>query len=565
MVLIALLIGVLGGYGAIVFRVLISEFQRLVWDSNHLLLADIRALEWYWILIIPTVGGVFVGAIVHYFAAEAKGHGVPEVMEAIALREGRIRPRVVIGKAVASSLCIATGGSVGREGPIVQIGAALGSTIGQWLKVGPGRLRTLTGCGAAAGIAATFNAPVAGALFAVEVVLGDFGVPKFSMIVLASVAATVVSRSYLGNFPTFDTPPYTLSHPGELIFYAVLGAVAALVGVAFIRVLCFAEDRFDENSAPLPIKTAIGGTAIGVIALAFPGVLGVGHESVNNALQGTPAVPLLLGLLVAKLLATSITLGSGGSGGIFAPSLFLGGTAGALVGNLAQVLAPETAAPPGAYALVGMGAVVAATTHAPITAILIIFEMTNEYEIILPLMTSCIIATLVSSSLHPESIYTVKLVRRGVNIRAGQNIDVLRNVKVREVMRPDPVTVSPNMSLPALLNLVSNSSERCFYVVDDDRHLRGVISMLEVQALLPGAEVLRDLVLASDVASTTWPSLTADEMLDRVVAELDGDYGLEIPVVEDGVLIGALRTDDVLTRYKQEVLKREMAVSLDHH
>ncbi len=565
MILVALTIGILGGYGAILFRVLISTFQNLFWHVPDFPLEYMHSLPWYWIVAVPTAGGAVVGAIVHFFASEAKGHGVPEVMEAVALREGRIRPRVVVAKAVASSLCIASGGSVGREGPIVQIGAALGSSVGQFLRVGPGRLRTLTGCGAAAGIAATFNAPIAGALFAVEIVLGDFGVPQFSPIVLASVAATVVSRTYLGNFPTFDIPSYTLVHPAELIGYGILGCLAALVAIAFTTTLEFVEDRNDEVDIPLPFKTAFGGLLVGTIAIVFPGVFGVGHEPVNMILNGLSPWTLLLPLLVAKLLAVCITLGSGGSGGIFAPSLFLGATLGALVGNAVGAIAPEFAGPPGAYALVGMGAVVAGTTHAPITAILIIFELTNSYEIILPLMTSCIVATLLSSRLHPESIYTVKLLRRGVDLRAGQDINVLRAVRVREVMHDKPVTVAPGMALPALISLVARGNERCFYVVDEDRRLKGVISMTEVQALLPGMDVLKDLVLASDIALPDWPRVSPDDTLDRVVADLDGDYRHEIPVLDsDGVLMGSIRTEDVLTRYKQEVLRREVATSLEH-
>ena len=567
MVLVALLVGVLGGYGAIAFRVLIEWFQSLFWGTEHFSIAYLQSLPWYWIVGIPAFGGVLVGWIVDRFAKEAKGHGVPEVMEAVALREGRIRPRVVIAKALGSSLCIASGGSVGREGPIVQIGAALGSTVGQALRVGPGRLRTLTGCGAAAGIAATFNAPIAGALFAVEIVLGDFGVPQFSPIVLASVAATVVSRSYLGNFPTFDIPSYSLEHPIELVSYVLLGAAAAVVAIVFIETLNFFEDRFDEyEGVSQPIKTAVGGALLGLLALVYPGVLGVGHEAMNQTLSGQTAWLMLLPLLMAKLLAVSLTIGSGGSGGIFMPSLFLGATLGALVGHASGFLFPATSAPPGAYALVGMGALVAAATHAPITAILIIFELTNEYAIILPLMTSCIVATLLSSRLHPESIYTVKLMRRGVDLRAGQDLNVLKAVTVRDVMRERPVTVAPGMTLPKLMDLVARSDERCFYVVDDNLILKGVISMTEVQALLPGQEVLRDLVLASDVALQDWPRVAADDTLDAVVADLDGDFRHELPVLnEDGALVGAVRAEDVLTRYKQEVLRRELATTLDHH
>jgi len=564
MVLVAVVIGILGGYGAIAFRFLISVFQEAFWRTSDYSLAYISQLPWYVVVFTPAAGGVLVGAIIHYFAREAKGHGVPEVMEAVALREGRIRPRVVIAKALASSACIASGGSVGREGPIVQIGAAIGSSLGQLLKTGPGRLRTLAGCGAAAGIAATFNAPIAGALFAVEVVLGDFGVPHFSPIVMASVAATVVSRAYLGDFPAFEIPSYSLVHPGELLAYGVLGVLAAFVAIAFIQSLYFAEDRFDEIKLPLPAKACLGGMGVGAIALFYPGILGVGYESINNALMGSPALTLLLPLILAKLLAVGITIGSGGSGGVFAPSLFLGAMLGASVGQVVNMLFPDATAPPGAYALVGMGAVVGATTHAPITAILIIFELTNEYRVILPLMTSCIIATLLANRLHPESIYTLKLLRRGVNLRAGQDINVLRAIKVSEVMRDKPTVVAPGMSLQGLLSLFARSNARYFYVVDDQRTLQGVITMTEVQMVMPNADLLKDLVVASDIASNHWPGVSPSDTLDEVAGQLEGEYRHEVPVVEGGILVGTLRIEDLLARYKQEVFKREMSVSLEH-
>jgi CIC family chloride channel protein len=563
MVLAAVVVGILGGYGAIVFRFMIHWFQEAAWRTHEYSPAYVGGLPWWVIVLTPAAGGVIVGLVARYFTPEAKGHGVPEVMEAVALNEGRIRPRVVVGRALASSLSIATGGSVGREGPIVQIGAAIGSSVGQFLRAGPGRLRTLAACGAGAGMAATFNAPIGGALFAVEVVIGDFGVPLFSPIVMASVAATVVSRAYLGDLPAFAIPHYSLVHPAELFAYAVLGVLAGLLAIVFIRVLYFAEDQLDAIAVPLPIKAALGGAAVGVIALEYPGVFGVGYETINVALMGSPTLGLLLMLLVAKLLATSITIGSGGSGGVFAPSLFLGAMLGAAVGHGVQAIAGGACAPPGAYALVGMGAVVAATTHAPITAILIIFELTNEYRVILPLMTSCIISVLLSTRLHPNSIYTLKLTRRGVNLLGGTDINLLRGVRVRDVMRNNVVTVSPRMALPALLSVVARSNARSFYVVDDNLNLQGVISMMEVQALLPSVEALKDLVVASDLASSSGPTVSPDDTLDTVVGRMDGGNHYEVPVVENGVLIGELRTEDMLARYKQEVFKREMVVNLD--
>ena len=362
MVLVSIVIGLLGGLGAIGFRECIRLFQLVAWRADPVTLDFVRTLPWWWKVLVPALGGLLVGMIITRFAAEAKGHGVPEVMESVALRGGRIRPRVVLAKLLASGVCIASGGSVGREGPIVQIGSAIGSSIGQWLRIGERRLRTLVGCGAAAGIAATFNAPVAGALFSVEIILGDFGVTQFSPIVISSVVATVVSRHFLGDFPAFEVPQYSLVSAGELAAYAVLGLIAGLAAIAFVRALYGAEDLFDVIRLPAILKPALGGAMIGLIALRFPAIFGVGYEAINEALRGELGWKLLVVLAAVKIVAVSLTIGSGGSGGVFAPSLFIGATLGGAVGTVVHYLWPEASGGPGAYALVGMGAVVAAGT-----------------------------------------------------------------------------------------------------------------------------------------------------------------------------------------------------------
>ncbi|MEE8167053.1 MAG: chloride channel protein, partial [Myxococcota bacterium] len=332
MVVVAALIGLLAGFGAVGFRLLIELVNRIAWGQGPVTLEHLAGLPLWWKVLAPAAGGLVVGLITWRFAREAKGHGVPEVMEAVALRGGRIRPRVVIAKMLASGVCIGSGGSVGREGPIVQIGSALGSTVGQLLKIDRARLRTLVGCGAAAGIAGTFNAPVAGALFALEVILGDFGVTQFSPIVISSVAATVVSRRFLGDFPAFDVPPYSLVHASELFAYVGLGILAGLAALAFTRTLYAFEDAFEKRRAPSWLKPVLGGVLIGLIGIMVPHIFGVGYEAIDQALQGTMAWKFMLLLVGLKILAVSITIGSGGSGGIFAPSLFIGAMLGGAVG-----------------------------------------------------------------------------------------------------------------------------------------------------------------------------------------------------------------------------------------
>ncbi|MBN1824875.1 MAG: chloride channel protein [Candidatus Eisenbacteria bacterium] len=562
MVLVALAIGLLGGLFSVAFRRFIHFVQVFAWRNDTFLLDHVRSLPAWWKIGVPAAGGLLVGLIIHFFAREAKGHGVPEVMEAVALRGGRIRPRVVIAKMIASGICIASGGSVGREGPIVQIGSSLGSAIGQWLRMGERRLRTLVGCGAAAGIAGTFNAPVAGALFAVEVILGDFGVSQFSPIVISSVAATVVSRRFLGDFPAFEVPHYALVNPAELFAYALLGVIAGLTALAFVRVLYGAEDLFDAVPIPGPAKTVLGGAMIGVIALKFPEIYGVGYEAIGEALKGGMVWHLLLALAVIKILAVSTTIGSGGSGGIFAPSLFVGAMTGGAVGAGVHSIWPETTAGPGAYALVGMGAVVAAATHAPITAIVIIFEMTNDYKIILPLMITCIIATLLAMQIQKASIYTMKLLRRGVDIREGQTVNVLRNVRVRDVMRTEFTAVQPQ---DRLLSIVSRFIEKpggSVFVVDPENRLLGVITINDIRPILNELDSMDSLLIAQDMMQESgFLAVFPEDALDGVMTRF-GHYRFEAPVLEGDRVIGSVWPEDVIRRYEAELFKRDMASSM---
>ncbi|MCG6950680.1 MAG: chloride channel protein [Acidobacteria bacterium] len=562
MVLVAIAIGLLGGLGAVGFRECIRLFQVVAWHTDKVTLDYIRQLPNWWKIASPAVGGLIVGAIIVRFAAEAKGHGVPEVMEAVALHGGRIRPRVVIAKLVASGVCIASGGSVGREGPIVQIGSAIASSIGQWLHVGERRMRTLVGCGAAAGIAATFNAPVAGALFAVEIILGDFGVTQFSPIVISSVTATVVSRHFLGDFPAFEVPAYSLVSANELFAYGALGIIAGLLAVVFVRALYGAEDLFDSLRIPAILKPALGGVLIGLIAIRYPEIFGVGYEAINEALTEDLAWHLLLMLVMVKIVAVSLTIGSGGSGGIFAPSLFIGAMAGGAVGTVVHSMWPELSGSPGAYSLVGMGAVVAAGTHAPITAIVMIFELTSDYKIILPLMISCIIATLFATRVQKASIYTLKLLRRGVDIRGGYSANVLAHLSVGDAMRSEYAEAGRAEKLMPVISRFVERPGDSVLVTDSDRRLLGVITIDDIRPLMTDPESVRGLVIAEDMMRTEgYPVFRPEDPLDEVMRRF-GRYRFTAPVVDKGRVVGALWPQDVIEAYNSEILKRDMASTM---
>ena len=560
MAVLATLVGLAGGFGAIGFRALIDLVQSIAYGAKGDLLELALATPWYLKVWVPAAGGLVVGPLVYFFARKAKGHGVPEVMEAVALRKGVIRKRIVFVKTLASAVSIGVGGSVGREGPIVQIGSAIGSSIGQFLKISAERIRILVGCGAAAGIAATFNAPIAGSMFALEIVLGDFGVATFSPIVISSVVATAVSRHFLGNTPAIIVPPYQLVSPWELPIYAILGLFCALVAVSFTRTLYRTEDLFDQFTFPEYLKALPGGLAIGVLALFFPHIMGVGYPAIDHALAGQISWYFMFLLVLFKIFATSVTIGCGFSGGIFAPSLFVGAMAGGFFGTVVHGLFPEVTASHGAYSIVGMGAVVAGTTHGPLSAILILFEMTGNYQIILPLMIACIISSVAARQLFEESIYTLKLARRGVNLRAGKEINVLSSIPVREAMNPEVETIPENLSLGRLAERISRSKYNSFPVVDDGGSLTGVISYLDYQDVVFD-ENLENLVVVKEVATQNVVAVSIEDNLYGALQKIASKDFSILPVVDSEdprKLLGVLNRRDIMSAYNKAVIKKSM-------
>lgn len=561
---IAVIIGIAGGFGAVGIQYLIKEFQHLFWGGEFNL-ETVTSVSWYYKILIPTAGGVFVGLIIQYVAREAKGHGVPEVMESIIMRNGIIRPRVVFAKLIASAVYIASGGSVGREGPVIQIGSAAGSAVGQFFRVNAKRMRTFVACGAASGIAAAFNAPVAGALFAVEVILGDFAVPQFSAVVISSVMATVVSRTYLGDSPAFIVPEYQLGSPVELFFYVILGFLAAGVALLFIKVLYTSEEFFDKKKWPEPLKAGLGGAGIGLIGIFFPQIYGVGYDSIGSALNNTLIWQVALALVFIKITATSLSLGSGGSGGIFAPSLFLGAMLGSFFGSLLSQFFPDLNLSPGAYALVAMGGVVAAATHGPIAAILIIFEMSGDYKIMLPLMITCIISTLLAMRLKEESIYTLKLKLRGISLFEGRELNVLKNMKVKDVYRKSVAVIKDSEVFPKIVEKMAGSQHNYFYVVDKSDRMLGSISLNEIRQTILDYDHLKNLLIASDIMNPKVISVYIEENLDEVMKKFGNHHLDELPVVSksnDCEILGSIWQHDVIETYNKQIFMRDMSGEL---
>ena len=439
----------------------------------------------YFVILAPVVGGLIYGPLIQLFAPEARGHGVPEVMLAVAERGGKIRPQVAVVKSLASAICIGAGGSVGREGPIVQIGSALGSSIGQVLHVSENRLRLLVACGTAAGISATFNAPIAGVFFALELILQDFAVDAFGAVVLASVVADVIGRAAFGSQAFLTLPAFHIVSTWEFGLYAILGVLGGLAGLAFIRVLYGTEDLLDHIwHGPDWLRPVAGGVLLGLLLLALPELYGVGYPVLQNAVAGQLVLGLLLLLLVGKMLATSLTIGIGGSGGVFAPSLFMGAMLGTAFGLVANMLFHGAVAPAGAYGLVGMGAVFAGAARAPITAVIIIFELTGDYTIILPLMVAIVAAAGLSSLLSKDTIYTLKLRRRGIDILRSRSSNLMHELRVRDAMQPVPEPIVVTTHLDDLVGRFARRDVSALPVVDVDGGYRGVVTAEDVETAL---------------------------------------------------------------------------------
>ena len=565
---VAFIIGVGAGLGAVGFSLAIDLIREL-FEQLPTLTTRFWNVAAPGIILAPVLGGLLVGPVIYRWAREAKGHGVPEVMAAILTRGGYIRPRVVVVKAFASAVTIGSGGSVGREGPIVQIGSSIGSTAGFLLNVSPRMMRTFVACGAAGGIAATFNAPIAGTLFAVEVILGDFGFIQLAPIVTSSVIATVISRGVHGNFASFSVPPYELVNPVELLLYVGLGLLCGVAAVFFIR----SEDVLDafvEKHVPLhpALQPALGGLIIGCIGLAFPQIFGVGYETIDLALHGKIPLLMLLVLAVMKAFATSITLAFGGSGGVFAPSLFMGAMWGGAVGRLASVLPSGMVASSGAYALVGMAAMVGAATQAPITAIVIIFELTNDYKIILPLMISTIVAVLAANALYSESIYTQKLRRKGIDFQQGIQGNLLKNVVVRTIMHTRYDAAPQGLPFNFLVDLLLESPRSHLPVVDDGGKMVGVVSRELARRFSREKHLLTDVLVARDVVKSAFPYLLPDDSLAEATLRFNEHQARELYVVEDAEtmrLIGMVKKGDLMDAYHKEMIKVQSGESFAYN
>lgn len=622
---LAAIVGILGGYGAAFFTFLIESVSRL---SVEPVLANLSQ-HWLWSLVlmwIPAFGLLAVAWFTRRFAPEAQGHGVPEVILAVGRNDGRIRPRVSVVKVIASGVCIGTGGSIGREGPIVQIGSSLGSVAGQWFKLSAPNIKVLVAAGAAAGISATFNAPLAGVMFASEIILGNFNVESLTPIVVASVLADVVQKQVgeHGENPAFGQLHYAYLGVWEQIpSYFLLGLLCGLAAVSFTKLVYAMEDISEKWIPKWWQRAIVAGLLVGAVGVCYPlyppfhpkwyeqpvewedptlpPLFGVGYEVVRYVLHlevehpdtdlntttsaesaqaiNTAAVAAagqseqvhiqpnqiaavflwLLPLFFLKPLLTSLTLAGGGSGGIFAPSLYIGATAGGCFGLACNYFIPSMSANPGVYAIVGMGAVVAGTTHGVLSAILIVYEMTGDYRIILPIMLAAGLSSIVARFIDPESIYYKKLSRRGELIARGHDMTALEHIMVRDVMLREFPTVHHTDNLADIVRVArQHSTIESLPVMNDENKLVGIIRPEDLHLILD-SDISPHLVFANDIALKTPLSVRPSENLLEALRDF-GTRDIETLPVESGEgenrrLVGLLLRSDVMRRYREEMLR----------
>jgi chloride channel protein, CIC family len=529
------------------------------------------------LLVAPFVGGLLVGLLALRVPSVAGG-GVTPVMTAVALHGGRMRPAVAPAKLVASAVSLGTGASGGREGPIVQIGGAVASMLGRVFSLDDERMRTLIAAGAGAGIAASFNAPLTGIFFAIEIIIGGYRVPSLQTVVVTCVVASVTARQLVGSTITYQLlDPPQFGAASELAVYAVLGLAAAVVGVAFSRGEHLVARAASRSRVWPPLRTALGALSVGVISLALPEVFGAGEhlpasiggvtEPVEEFLQGGfgtgyAAAGYAAALLLGKLVATCVSVGTGSSVGSFAPALFLGAALGSVFHHLGEGLFGAAPVDAGALALVGAAAVLAAAAHAPLTAILLAFELTNDYAMVLPLMLATGIAMLVSERMDGDSIYTRALRERGIVYAEPRDVDVLQSVTVGEVMTTSPPSVPADLPLPDLIDRFASTGHHGFVVVDPDApgmRLVGVVTLSDLGR--PDAQGLEREPTAGDLATSACVTVTPRDPVFRALRRMAAiDVG-RLPVVaadDHSQVVGLFRRSDLVTAY-QRAMTRSLA------
>lgn len=551
-------VGVLVGLISAGTAHLIAFLQKQFWGSGTNLLGAAEGNPWFLRLAIPVVGGLIVGAIGWVFKVKTRGGGVTTIIQAVGLKGGTLSLRATVPRDWAAMMTIATGGSLGREGAMAMLASATASSLGRRFQLSTQQLRVLVCAASAAALASVYNAPIGGSLFALEIVMGSFALEVLGPVIVSSVISTLVFRSCMGNLPRFEIPRYEFVSGWELGFYLVLGILAGLTAWLFVRSLFASQDLFEKLPLPRWLKPAIGMALVGTIGIWWPHVFGNGFEALNLTLREQFPWQLLATLLAMKVLASALTFGSGGAGGLFTPSLMVGALLGGAFGYGVHAAFPTITADYGAYALVGMGGVLAGMTHAPLTAIMMVFEQTNSYQIVLPLMFVCVISQVTVRLLKSRSMEEESLIRRGIQFPRGPESSIMQTIAVRDVMHEAPHAIPHNAHFADIVERFLKEPLNNLYVVDDTGRYLGAIRLHSLKEMLHQAETLTT-VIARDLVDDTFPFLTPDQRLADTMEIFWREHAERIPVLDNATsrrLLGWLSKRDLFGIYSQEILRK---------
>ena len=560
--LLAVTAGAAGALGAIAFRFVVQWLTRLLFGTDNVV-EGAESLPAWLRVAIPAAGGLAAGLIVRFLVRDSGPEGVSHMIEVVSIGRRSVRLRPSLGRAAASIVSISTGGSVGREGMIIQLGAALASSLSRAVKLSPERVRILTACGMAAGVAGAYNTPIAATLFVLEVVIGSFSMALFGPAVVSAVVSTVVVRSVLGDEPVYHVARFVLASPAEFAPLAVIGLLAGTSAALFSKILRLARRLFAASGLPLPVAMAVGGAIVGALGIGLPEVFGNGFEGTNRILAGGLGV-LALGLLFAgKTVATAATVGSGAPGGVFTPSLMVGAALGALVAHGTLGVAPWLEAPAGAYALIGMGGLLAGITRAPLLAVIMIFELTQNTAVLLPMMVVSVLAVLAAKALERDSMYVESLRSAGIVWEKTPEATAASSLKVADIMRRDVRLLSDTLPLAEVLDAFLNTRSLTHYVGDAEGRLRGAVDIHDVKEMLAERDLATAVTTAADLFAEV-PFVTPEEPLTSVNDKLwFRDLG-QLPVVDSAEgrrFLGVVTRRDLLGAFDREILQRDRLVA----
>ena len=555
---LAVVVGLASAVGVWLFKQLIDLIRDL--SFNHLAIA-LEPLGSWTILILPVLGGLVVGLLLRFFIGKERYHGVAGIMESVALAGGRLRYKRMPAKAIAAAISIGSGASVGPEDPSVQIGSNIGSMMGQWLHLSDERMRALVAAGAASGVAAAFNAPIAGVFFALEIILGEISGSALGVVVLSAVTSSMFTQAVVGPEPAFHVPAYAFKSIWELPLYLALGLLAGPLAALYVRLLYLAQDFFHQwVKVPLWLKPSIAGVLVGLVGIFLPQIFGVGYDTIGKILNGESlGIALLLGVMVAKLMMTPISIAGGFPGGVFAPSLFIGAALGGVFGQTASHFFPQLGLVPAAFAMVGMAALLAGAVHAPLTAILLLFEMTRDYRIILPLMFSVVISLLLSQRLQRDSVYTLGLLRKGIRLEKRRDIDVMESVQVGDVMLCEISALPLDFPVGDLGERFLQTGRHGFAVAAEDGSLFGIVSVSDYRRALAGEFGPLENLTVKDIATRDLVTVYPDETVGVALKRMSPRDLSRLPVVarDDPLhLLGMIRRSDIVRSYDMALSRR---------